>query len=103
MGRTEPTESGIQSIWFLKTAVWGCVLVCIRRSGVDVGWRGAYEIPMLLGRDPDMAVAPAAEVAKLLDFGVVVLDVVFHGEAGWVEDADVAAESEEDAGGFERE
>jgi hypothetical protein len=70
---------------------------------VGLGGRGAYEIPVLLGGDPDMAIAPAAEVAKLLDFGVVVLDVVFYGEAGWVEDADVAAESKEDAGGFEGE
>lgn len=55
---------------------------------------------MLFGADPDVAVGPFAEVAELLDFGVRVLDVVFDGEAGRVVDADVAAEAEEDAGGF---
>jgi hypothetical protein len=54
----------------------------------------------LFGADPDVAVAPFAEVAEFLDFGVRVLDVVFDGEAGGVVDADVAAEAEEDSCGF---
>lgn len=53
----------------------------------------SYQIPMLLGRDPNMAVAPAAEIAELLYLGVIVLDVVFNREAGRIEDADVAAKS----------
>lgn len=53
----------------------------------------SYQIPMLLGRDPNMAVAPAAEIAELLYLGVIVLDVVFYRKAGRIEDADVAAKS----------
>jgi hypothetical protein len=48
---------------------------------------------MLLGRDPDMAVAPAAEITELLYLAVIVLDVVFDGKAGRVEDADVTTKS----------
>lgn len=55
---------------------------------------------MLFGRNPDVAVGPEGEAAEFLDFGVVVLDVVFDGEAAGVEDADVGAEAVEDAGGF---
>lgn len=40
-----------------------------------------------------MAVAPAAEIAELLYLGVIVLDIIFYGKAGRVEDADVAAKS----------
>jgi hypothetical protein len=48
-----------------------------------------------------MTVAPAAEIAELLHFVVIVLHVVLHGEAGRVEYADVTAQSKEDARGFE--
>jgi len=55
---------------------------------------------VLFGTYPEVAVGPARKVAQFLDFGVVVLFVVFDGEAGGVVDADVAAEAEEDAGDF---
>lgn len=48
---------------------------------------------MLLGRDPNMTVAPAAEIAELLYLVVILLDVVFYGKVGRVEDADVTAKS----------
>lgn len=49
---------------------------------------------MLLGADPDIAIAPFAKVTQFLDFGVRVLRVVFDGEAFGVVNADVAAEAE---------
>lgn len=48
-----------------------------------------------------MAVAPTTEIAELLHFVMVVLDIVLHGEAGRVEYANITAESKEDARGFE--
>jgi hypothetical protein len=41
-----------------------------------------------------MAIAPQRQVAEFLDFGVVVLDIIFDGKTGGIEDADVAAEAE---------
>jgi hypothetical protein len=58
---------------------------------------------VLLRRDPDVAVAPAAEISELLHLLVVVLDIIFDGEASGVVDADIATEAEEDTGGFECE
>lgn len=58
---------------------------------------------MLLRAHPKVPVAPSAEFPQLRDFRVVRLDVVFHGEALGVVDADVAAEAEEEAGCFERQ
>ena len=55
---------------------------------------------MLLWAHPDVTITPLAELAELLDLGVVVLLVVLDGEAGGVVDADIAAEAEEDARGF---
>jgi hypothetical protein len=60
----------------------------------------AYQVAVLLRGDPDVAVAPLAQLAELLHLGVVVLLVVFDGEAGRVVHAHVAAEAEEDAAGF---
>ena len=48
---------------------------------------------MLLSRDPNMAVAPAAEIAELLYLVVIVLDVVLYGKVGRVVDADVTTKS----------
>lgn len=59
-----------------------------------------YQVAVLLRRDPDVAVAPFAQVAEFLDFGMVVLDVVFDGEAAGVVDTDVAAEAPENSAGF---
>lgn len=58
---------------------------------------------MLLGGHPDVAVAPFAEVAQLLHLGMQVLHVVFHWQTRRVENAHVAAESEEDPRCFESE
>ena len=58
---------------------------------------------MLLGRDPDVAVAPLAQTSQLLHLGVVVLDVVLDGQAGGLEDAHVAAQAGEDACALERQ
>lgn len=113
VGRTLPVLRGIQSIWFLKTAVWGnmisyvlCASLRARCLNYDIigvsGTEGgrAYQVSVLFGRNPYVPVTPFAQVAEFLDFGVVVLDVVFHGEAGGVVDADVAAESPENSAGF---
>jgi hypothetical protein len=58
---------------------------------------------VLFRRDPDMAVAPAAEISELLHFLVVVLHIIFDGEASGVVDADIATEVEEYPAGFECE
>jgi hypothetical protein len=58
---------------------------------------------MLLRRNPDMAVTPAAEISEFLHFLVVVLYIIFDGETGRVIDANITAEAEEDPGGFEGE
>jgi len=57
-------------------------------------FKHSSEIAVLLGADPDMAIAPFAKVTQFLDFGVRVLRVVFDGEAFRVVNADVAAEAE---------
>lgn len=57
---------------------------------VMVGESTTYQLPMLLRRNPDVAITPLAHFSQFLDFGMVVLDVVFDGEAFGVEDSDVA-------------
>jgi hypothetical protein len=110
VGRTEPVLRGIQSIWFLKTAVWASrkpprlqtetSFEKSLREG-DVGGKGGtYQVPMLLRTNPHMAITPLAQLPQLLHLRMNVLDVVFDGEAGGVEDAYVAAEAEENPGGF---
>ena len=59
-----------------------------------------YEISVLFGRDPDVAVAPSAQISKLLNFFVVVSYIVFDRETDGIENADVAAQTEEDTGTF---
>ena len=49
---------------------------------------------MLLGRHPEVAIAPAAKIPQLLDFFMVVLVIVLHREAHGIVDANVAAEAE---------
>lgn len=56
---------------------------------------------MLFGRDPDVAIRPGGEGAKLLNRGMGVRHAVADGEGGGVEDTDVAAKTVQDAGGFE--
>lgn len=74
-----------------------------RRQGnpVNLVLKHGSQIAVLFRADPNMAIAPLAEIAQFLDFGVGVLRVVFDGEAIRVVDADVAAKAEEDATGFE--
>ena len=112
VGRTDPTDSGIQSIWFLKTAVFfffgaAKVLSAPGFAPKRVWSRneriGTYKVAVLLGRHPDVTVAPFAEVAELLHLAVVVLLVVFDGQTVGIEDAHVAAQAEEDSTGFEGE
>lgn len=45
---------------------------------------------MLLGRDPNMTIAPFAQIAQLLHFGMIVLDIILDGQTTWVEDTDIA-------------
>jgi hypothetical protein len=44
-----------------------------------------------------MTIAPSAQIAEFLDFRVVLLDVVFHGQAGRIVYANIAAQTPEDA------
>lgn len=80
VGRTEPTERGIQSIWFLKTAVWITVITVlvanIYISECKAGWK-AHQSSMLLRRYPDLSITPSAQISEFLDFGMGMLDVVF--------------------------
>lgn len=43
-----------------------------------------------------MPITPAAELAKLLHFGMSVLNVVFDWKSDWVVDADITAQAEKD-------
>ena len=102
VGRTEPVERGIQSIWFLKTAVWRRN-ICGQPSREGEGHAGrehSYQVAVLLRADPYVAIAPFAQLAKLLDLGVVVLRVVLDWKSRGVIHADVASKSEENARGF---
>jgi hypothetical protein len=38
----------------------------------------AYQVAVLLGGHPEMTVAPCAQFAQLLDFGVRMLDVILN-------------------------
>ena len=62
-----------------------------------------YQISMLFRRDPEVSIAPSTQVAELLDLGMRVLDVVFHGKARRVIYADVAAKTPENAANLESE
>lgn len=58
---------------------------------------------MLFWTYPNVAITPFTQLTKLLDLGVVVLNIVFLREAGWVVDSNIAAEAVEDACSFEGE
>lgn len=53
----------------------------------------AYKIAVLLGRNPDVTVAPFAEISKFLYFRMLVLNIVFDRQAGRIVDAYVGTES----------
>lgn len=52
---------------------------------------------MLLRRHPEMAIAPPAQVAELLDLRMRLLHIVFHRQAGGIVDANIAAQTPKDA------
>ena len=58
---------------------------------------------MLFRRDPKVPVTPSAQLAKLLYLRMHMLDIVFHGQLGWVVYADIAAETPKNAGNLEGE
>lgn len=58
---------------------------------------------MLFWAYPNVAIAPLAQLTKLLNLWVVVLDIVLLRETGWVVDSNIAAEAVEDACSFEGE
>ena len=109
MGRTEPVERGIQSIWFLKMAICGTQgkefncqwsLACKLMLLIGHAWRPPYQIAVLLGAHPDVTVAPFAELAKLPYFWVIMLLIVLYREARRIVYTYVAAQKEEDARSF---
>lgn len=84
VGRTAPEESGIQSICCLKSPVLmhsRSAKTLIRALRPE---ESAYQVAVLLGADPNMAVAPFAQLAQLLNLGMRMLHVVFLRQAGWV-------------------
>ena len=102
VGLTEPVLSGIQSIWFLNTAVWK-LLVAIRDLLVTIIFDMTYQISMLLGGNPNMAIAPRAELTQFLHLGVVLSCVVFHRQVRRIEDTHVTAETLQYASTLERQ
>lgn len=60
-----------------------------------------YQISMLFRRDPEVPIAPPTQVAEFLDLGVRVLDIILHGQAGRIINADIAAKTPEDAANLE--
>ena len=55
---------------------------------------------MLFWTDPEVAVAPPAQIPEFFDFRMIVLFVVFHRQPIRIVDSDVAAQTEEDTGTF---
>ena len=89
-------ERGIQSIWFLNTAVYTerawSALKQICRSDFQ---GNTDEISMLLRTDPNVSITPLAELSQLLHFRMRVLYVVLDGQSTRIVHADVATEPEE--------
>ena len=57
---------------------------------------------MLLWADPDVAVAPLAELSEFLHLGVDMLHIILLRQARRVVHADIAAETEQDPGALVR-
>jgi hypothetical protein len=95
VGRTEPVERGIQSIWFLKTAV--CKGIVVSPGLVDSQMIRAttHQGSMLLRANPYMPVTPFTQLAQLLHFGMFMLYVILDRKTSRIIHAHVAAESEE--------
>lgn len=63
---------------------------------VSGGLKG-YQVAMLFWTYPNMAITPFTQLSKLLNFGVIVLNIIFLREAGWIVDSNIAAETVEDS------
>jgi hypothetical protein len=50
-----------------------------------------------------MSVAPPAQIAEFLDFGMRVSNIIFHRQAGGIVDANVTAQTPENAADLEGE
>lgn len=118
VGLTLPVDSGIQSIWFLKTAVCNSPTSQVTKLKkmqlrFKVGKRGekpvamtrrtariTYQIAMLLRRNPNMPIAPSAQLAQFLYLLMLVLYVILDRQAGRIIDSDITAKSEENARSF---
>lgn len=101
VGRTEPDDSGIQSICCLKMPVWSqrvSLVSTLSPGGCSATGGGAYQVTVLLWADPDVAVAPLAELSEFLHLGVGMLHIVLLWQARRVVHADIAAETEQDPG-----
>jgi hypothetical protein len=59
-----------------------------------------YQISMLLGADPQMTVAPSAELPQFLYLGMMELHVVLDGKSMGVEDSNIASKAKQDAASF---
>lgn len=44
-----------------------------------------------------MTITPTAQITEFLDFGMHLLDIIFHGQTRRVVDANIAAQTPEDA------
>ena len=79
VGRTEPDDSGIQSICCLKMPVWsqGVSTSLTFFQGENLASDGgAYQVTVLLWADPDVAVTPLAELAEFLHLGVGMVHII---------------------------
>ena len=101
VGRTEPEESGIQSICCLKRPVWAPLPSALPR--VSAFPNRTHQVAVLLRANPYMPVAPLAELSQFLHLGVHMLLVILHGKTPRVEDAYVTAKAEQDPGALERQ
>jgi hypothetical protein len=63
---------------------------------VSRGLKG-YQVAMLFWTYPNMTITPFAQLSQFLNLGVIVLNIVFLREAGWVVDSNIAAETVEDS------
>lgn len=62
-------------------------------------WRSrVYQIPMLLRRNPNVAITPSTQVPQFLYFGMLVLHIIFDWQACRIVDSDIAAQPKEETG-----
>ena len=52
---------------------------------------------MLFRADPDMPIAPLAQLTQFLDFGVCVLNIILNWEFIRIKDPHIAAKTKEDS------